>query len=125
MIPALEQVFRLSPHDPYLGIWYARMGVAYLLKSRTEEAIVWFEKARSTIPERPFTLICLAAAYALQGDTERAAGELAEGQRLSQDGRYSSIARLKAVGYFGVPKVRALFEATFFVGLSKAGMAEK
>jgi TolB-like protein len=124
MIPALEQVFRLSPRDPYLGFWYGRMGVVHLLKSRTEEAIVWFEKARSTIPERPFTRICLAAAYALKGDTDRAAAELAEGQRLSQDGRYSTLARLKAVGYFGAPKVRALFEATFFVGLSKAGMPE-
>jgi hypothetical protein len=28
-------------------------------------------------------------------------------------------------GYFGVPKVRALFDATFFVGLRKAGMPEE
>jgi hypothetical protein len=29
------------------------------------------------------------------------------------------------VGPFGVPKIRALFEATYFVGLLKAGMAEE
>ena len=41
------------------------------------------------------------------------------------DGRYSSIARLKAVGYFGIPKIRDLFERTYFVGLRKAGMLEE
>jgi hypothetical protein len=41
------------------------------------------------------------------------------------DGRYSSVACLKAAQYFGVPKVRALFEATYFAGLRKAGMPEE
>ena len=34
-------------------------------------------------------------------------------------------ARLKPVCDWGVPKVRALFEATYFVGLRKAGMPEE
>ena len=51
---------------------------------------------------------------------------LAEAQRLSPDGRFSSLGRLKAaLGYWGVPKVRALFEATYFAGLRKAGMSEE
>jgi len=51
---------------------------------------------------------------------------LAEARRLVADDRYSSIARLKAVvGYWGVPKIRALFEATYFAGLRKAGMPEE
>ena len=32
---------------------------------------------------------------------------------------------MKAVGSWGVPKVRALFETTHFVGLRKAGMPEE
>jgi hypothetical protein len=32
---------------------------------------------------------------------------------------------LKAAQYFGVPAVRALFEATYLVGLRKAGMPEE
>jgi hypothetical protein len=32
---------------------------------------------------------------------------------------------LRASQYFGVPKIRALFEATFFTGLRKAGMPEE
>jgi hypothetical protein len=32
---------------------------------------------------------------------------------------------MKATGDFGVPKTRALFEATYFVGLRKAGAPEE
>jgi hypothetical protein len=67
----------------------------------------------------------LASAYALKGETERAAAELAEARRLTADNRYSSIAHLKATVCYGMPKVRALFETTFFAGLRKAGMPEE
>ena len=42
-----------------------------------------------------------------------------------RDDRYSSIAGLKAFGYFGVPKIRALYEPTYFAGLRKAGIPEE
>ena len=61
----------------------------------------------------------------LKGDTKRGASELAEARRLSLQDRVSSLARLKAIGYWGVPKVQELFEATFFAGLRKAGMPEE
>ena len=32
---------------------------------------------------------------------------------------------LKATDMWGVPKIRALFEATYFAGLRKAGMPEE
>ena len=68
----------------------------------------------------------LASAYAVAGDTERAAAELAEARRLSHDDRYSSLARVKAgEPRLGVPKVQALFEATHLAGLRKAGMPEE
>jgi hypothetical protein len=38
---------------------------------------------------------------------------------------YSNIARLKAARYWGVPKIHALFDATYFAGLHKAGMPEE
>jgi adenylate cyclase len=124
MIPAQEQAIRLSPRDPYIGNWYSRIGQVHLIQSRIDEAIVWFEKARSANPLHPLNHAHLASAYALRGETERATLELAEARRLS-DGRYSSIACLKAAQYFGVPKVCALFEATYFAGLRKAGMPEE
>jgi TolB-like protein len=124
VIPLEEQAIRLSPRDPIIGLWYAQIGTVRLLQSRTDEAIVWLEKARSAIPAVPFIRSRLASAYALRGETERAAAELAEAQRLVGDDRFSSIARVKDE-YFGVPKTRALYEATFFAGLRKAGMPEE
>jgi adenylate cyclase len=123
-IPLQEQAIRLSPRDPSIGFWYWRIGVVHLLRSRTEEAIVWFEKARSANPGLPVAHAYLASAYALKGETERASAEFAEAQRLS-DNHYPTIASLKAGRYFGVPKILALYETTFFVGLRKAGMQEE
>jgi hypothetical protein len=71
------------------------------------------------------TRALLAAAYGLRDETERAAAELAEARRLSADNRFLSIARLRASQYWGVPRIRDLFEATYFAGLRKAGMSEK
>jgi TolB-like protein/DNA-binding winged helix-turn-helix (wHTH) protein/Flp pilus assembly protein TadD len=131
LISLQEQAIRLSRYDPFIGYWYGRMGLAHLLESRNDEAIIWFEKAASSNPGLWDTHSGLASAYALKGDLDRAAAELAEAKRLRGDGRYSSIARLKATGVLGlrgdsmVPKIRALFETTYFAGLRKAGMPEE
>ena len=71
------------------------------------------------------TGIWLASAYALKGETERAAAELAEARGLSHNDLFSSLAHVKAGGYWGVPKTLALYEATYFAGLRKAGMPEE
>jgi len=124
-IPLAEQAIRLSPRDPNIGIMYDRIGYVHLLQSRIDQAILWCEKARSANPAHPLYRAHLASAYALKGETERAAAELAEARRLTADSRYSSIAHLKAAVSYGVPKVRALFETTFFAGLRKAGVPEE
>jgi TolB-like protein/Flp pilus assembly protein TadD len=125
-----EQAIRLSPRDPGIGSWYDRIGRMHLLQSRMKEAIGWLERARGANPAHPTIRVDLAAAYALQGRIDRAGAELAEARRLSYDARYSSITRLRGVGissggYWGAPKIRALFEATYFAGLRKAGMPEE
>ena len=125
MIPLQEQAIRLSPHDPFIGNWYLRIGIVHLLQSRTEEAILWFEKARSANPGRAPPHAYLASAYALKGETENPVAALAEARRLSSDNRYSSMAHLKTSQYWGVPKIRELFENTYFAGLRKAGMPEE
>jgi hypothetical protein len=76
-------------------------------------------------PEYPLPRAYLASGYSLKGETGRAAAELARARKLSGDDRYTSIARLRAVGPFGVAKIRALFEATYFFGLRNAGMPEQ
>ena len=98
----------------------------HLLQSRTDEAILWFEKARSANPAHPGVRSDLAAAYGIKGESERAAAELAEARRLNgEPDASSSIARFRASRNFMAPKVRALYEATYDAGLRKAGMPEE
>jgi adenylate cyclase len=126
VIPLVEQAICLSPRDPEIGNCYFRIGQVHMVQSRTDEAIVWLENARSANPRHPQFHAYLASAYALKGETERAAVELAQARRLSGDDRYSSIVRLKDTTiYLGVPEALALFETTFFEGLRKAGMPEE
>jgi tetratricopeptide (TPR) repeat protein len=125
--PLAEQAIRLSPRDPNIGYRYILIGDVHLLQSRTDEAIVWLEKARSASPAVPSLRSRLASAYALRGETERAAAELVEARTLASESYFSSIARLKAISgpWRGVPKIRALYEATYFAGLRKAGLPEE
>jgi TolB-like protein/Flp pilus assembly protein TadD len=139
VIPLIEEAIRLSPRDPALYFRYEGIGRVNLLQSRIDDAIVWLEKARNANPAHPVIRIDLASAYGLKGETEHAAAELAEARRLRSDGLFSSLARLKtarsfgapAVRYgapsvrYGAPAVRALYEATYFAGLRKAGMPEE
>jgi TolB-like protein/class 3 adenylate cyclase/Tfp pilus assembly protein PilF len=125
VIPLVEQAIRLSPRDPAIGFCYFRIGQVHMVQSRIDEAIVWFEKARSAIPRHPQFHAYLASVYALKGEVERPAFELAEARKLSGDDRYLSITRLKSAGvYSGVPEALTLLERTYFAGLRKLGMPE-
>jgi hypothetical protein len=99
--------------------------MVHLLRSRTNEAIRWIERARGENPGAAGPHAWLASAYALEGETERAAGELAEARRLSRDHRFASIAQFKSTISIGVPKTNALAETTFFTGLRKAGVPDE
>jgi len=123
-IAAQERAIRLSPRDPKIWSYYFWTGQAHLLQSRVDEAIPWLEKSCSANPEHPLPHAYLASAHALKGAGERAAVELEQARKLCADDRYSSIARLKAVGPFGTPKISALFEATYLIGLRKAGLPD-
>ena len=115
-IPLAKQAIRLSPRDPDIGWRYLLIGTVHQLQSRTDEAIVWLEKGRSAIPAAPFHHSHLASAYALIGEPERPAAELAEARRLAGERPFSSIAQLKATRrVWEVPQVR----------YGKAGMAEQ
>ena len=123
--PLAERAMRLDPRNPHIGWRYLLIGTALSLQARIDEAIVWLEKGRNSMPAEPFHRSWLASAYALRGETERASTELAEARRLAGESSFSSIAHVKSEGLWGVPEVRALFEATYFAGLRKAGMPEE
>jgi hypothetical protein len=123
LIPAQEQAIRLSPRDPQSGLFYSRIGSGHLLRSRIDEATVWYEKACNATPAHPEFRTFLASVYALKG--ERAAAELAEARRLVGDDRYSSIAQFRSISFWGALKVRDLSEITYFAGLRKAGVPEE
>jgi TolB-like protein len=127
VIPLEEQAIRLSPRDPRSGYFYFRIGQAQLLQSRTDEAVLWLERARRAVPELPFPRALRASTYGLKGETERAAAELAEARRLSNYHRYSSIAQVKAMSVWqgAAPEVHASAATTYFGGLLKAGMSEE
>jgi TolB-like protein/class 3 adenylate cyclase/Tfp pilus assembly protein PilF len=123
-IAAQEEAIRLSPRDPRISNLYWRIGMVYLLQSRTDEAVQWLEKARSANPRLPGPHAWLAASYALRGETARAAAELAEARQLSGDGRYSSITRFTDSRSWA-PEIHTLAESTFFAGLRQAGVPEE
>ena len=121
-LPYFAHAIRLNPSGPGIAPWYGRMGVIQLLESHIDEAIKSLEKASGENARLPFVHAYLAAAYALKGQTERAQGELAEAQKLSK--AYSSLADVEKSTWFDNSKIRALAEATYFLGLRKAGLPE-
>ena len=100
-------------------------GQAHLLQSHIDEAILWLEKALRANAGLPGPHAYLAAAYALKGESERAATELAEAQRLRGEDSWSNLARFRADTRYEAPSIRFLAEATIFDGLRKAGMPEE
>jgi tetratricopeptide (TPR) repeat protein len=121
-----EQAIRLDPIGPNIAIYYLRIGSARLLQSRAREAITWLEKARAANPQHPWVRAHLTAAYALDGQTDRAVAELAEARRLGGGGFLPSIARARANStIMDGSAIRALTEATYFAGLRKAGVPEE
>jgi len=126
-IPPLEQSIRLNPRDPYIVYRFSWLGLAHLLQSHADEAIVWFDKARGAMPAASGPHINLAAAYGFNGEIERATAELAEVRRLRHGDFGLSIAGVKSSAAWrtSTPKTLAMAEATFFAGLRKAGVPEE
>lgn len=121
-----EQAIRLSPRDPFLGVWYFRIGQARLLQARTDEAIRWLEKANNQNSAYPFAHVWLAAAYGLKGDLPRAASELADARKLSGNGSPASISEERATTARDFASaIRATLETTYLAGLRQAGVPGK
>jgi TolB-like protein len=123
-IPLVEQAVRICSGGSFTASWYLNIGRVHLLRSHTNEAITWLQRTCGAEPQLPSAHAWLASAYALNGETERAALQLAEARGLSRDGRYASLGRLQSIGTLGATKTRALLDVTYLSGLRKAGMPE-
>jgi tetratricopeptide (TPR) repeat protein len=123
VVELVQQAIRLSPREPGIFLWHHRLGLLDLYRSRTDDAIVWLEKARGDNPGVSYVHMALAAAYGLKGMKERAAAELAEARKLSSG--WSSLARVKTRPPWNNPHVQVLAEPTLFAGLRLAGMPEE
>jgi len=124
----LEKAIRLSPRDPYLYLWYARLGTVHLFEGHLDEAILWLEKARRANPPFPPPHALLAAAYGLKADLTRAAAELGEtreGLKRRNDDRFGTIAKVRENSEWNTPPLHDRFEQYFITGLRKAGMPEE
>ena len=127
-IPLLEKAIRLSPRDPYLFLWYARLGAVHFFQGRLDEAILWLDKSRRANPPFPMSHSLLSAAYGLKGDQARAAAErteTVEALRARNDNRFGTIAKVRKNADWNTPVLHDRFEQYFIAGLRKAGMPEE
>jgi TolB-like protein len=127
-IPLLEKAIRLSPRDPFLYLWYTRLGTVHLFQGRFDEAILWLEKAHRANPPFSTPHTFLAAAYGLKGDLTRAAAELAETRealKRRNDDRFGTIPLVRKNGDLNTPMLHDRFEQYFVAGLRKAGLPEE
>ena len=70
-IPSQERAIRLSPRDPKIWQDYYWIGQVHLLQSRIDEAILWFEKARTSNPEHTLPHAYLAPPTASKARPDR------------------------------------------------------
>jgi hypothetical protein len=103
-IQPLEQSIRLDPRDPSIVYRYNWLGLAHLLQSHPDEAIVWFDKARGAMPAASLLTLFLPPPMASK-----------------------AIPNAPPPVYWSMapPKTLALLEATLFAGLRKAGVPEE
>jgi len=108
-----QQAMRLSPRDPYLGLWQVYLGSAELGLGHFGAAVDAYRYATDSGFGPFFAYANLAAAYALEGKMDDAKTALAEARRLNPN---LTVKSLQSVA----PNIPALFD-----GLRKAGLPEQ
>jgi adenylate cyclase len=109
----LERAIRLSPRDPGIGFWHAKLGDAEINLGRFDAAIDEYRKALDVGLQAYFVHTNLAAAYGLAGKMDDAKAELAEARRLNP------VITVKWIKEHS-PNLPAVFD-----GLRKAGLPEQ
>jgi adenylate cyclase len=119
-----DKATRLSPHDPYLGPWYAGKAHNYLGLKQYDQAIDWARRSVAINPSYPFAHADLIAALALTGHEADAHEALQRYLALPPSGP-GTIAAWKAIkAQYTNPRYLEYWDRTI-EGLRKAGMPEE
>jgi adenylate cyclase len=78
-----QQALRLSPRDPFIGLFHVQLGDAELGLGHFDAAINEYRNATDSLFRPFFAYSNLAAAYALEGKMDEAKTALAEAHRLN------------------------------------------
>jgi adenylate cyclase len=108
-----QQAIRLSPRDPYIGLFHVHVGDAELGLGHFDAALNEYRNATDSGFRTFYAYADLAAAYALEGKMDEAKTALAEARRLNPRLTVKSLQTI-------APNIPALFE-----GLRKAGLPEE
>jgi len=99
MNEALDQIYyamRISPKDPNFPVWAQFAGTAELERGRDAAALEWYLRALAVSPRNRVVHALLAGAYALTGDTAKAAEYTAKFRQLTAS--FSDAQRLDMLG---------------------------
>jgi DNA-binding SARP family transcriptional activator/TolB-like protein len=99
MNEALDQIhyaMRISPKDPNFPVWAQFAGTAELERGRDAAALEWYLRALAVSPRSRVVHALLASAYALTGDTAKAAEYAAKFRQLTAG--FSDTQRLDMLG---------------------------
>jgi tetratricopeptide (TPR) repeat protein len=117
-----NKAMRLSPPDPYLYVFYAQQGLAYIMLRQDDRAVECLRRAVANNPKFPSPVAYLAAMLALTGEEAEARQTLK--QYLSLRGtKTRTIAGWRAMAYSNNPDYLA-FRERIHEGLRKAGLPE-
>ena len=108
-----QRAMRLSPRDPYAGVFHVDVGDAEISLGHFDVAINEYQKALDSGQRGFFVYTNLAAAYAQAGKMDEAKAALAEARRLNPAITIKWMTE-------HTPNLPAVFE-----GLRKAGLAEE
>jgi len=118
-----DRAMRLSPPDPYLYVFYAQEGLAYIMLRQDDRAVACLRRAVANNPKFPSPVAYLAASLALTGQDAKARETLK--QYLSLPGtKTRTITSWRAMAYSDSPTYLA-FRERIHEGLRKAGMPEE
>jgi tetratricopeptide (TPR) repeat protein len=82
-LASIKTALQLSPLDPQRALWSSFAGMALLFAGRQAEAIPWLEKSAALDPHFVNPQVWLSAAYALDGQGDKASNAVKTVLRLS------------------------------------------